>query len=86
MLCFSIFPWDKRKASQGGKIIHRRWIRIIDFYYCLMTPAGGNVSSRFLIGKLRISYHRLLGIPKDDRIVYNNFSGNKVLLHLASPL
>ena len=31
-------------------------------YYCLMTSAGGN---------FREIFHRLLGIPKGDKIVYN---------------
>ena len=40
----------------------------------------------FFIGKLRIFYHRSLGILKDDKIVYNNFFGKlKMLLHLGFP-
>ena len=73
------------------------------FYYCLMTSAGGMLHicpcmgklppaeleyfRGFVIWKLRIFYHRLLGIPKDDKIVYNSLFGKlKFLLHLGFPL
>ena len=58
------------------------------FYYCSMMSAVGNVTylshgeikldyhcSRWIYIFSRIFYHRLLGIPKDYKIVYNNFFG-----------
>ena len=36
--------------------------------------------------KIAIFFHRLFGIQKDDKIVYNNFLGKlEVLLHLGFP-